>query len=278
MSIKEVMNFTELALKYKSAVAVVIGLIVLSGLVSVRQLPLQLLPNIERPQITIYNNWRSAAPQEVEEAIVQPQEEVLRSNAGVESIVSSTSRGQGRVVLNYQPGYDMSQAMLEVINRLNQAPPLPADAGEPFVSSGSDGGLPGAASVLVYAGANNPVKDMIEYQDLIDEVVEPRLSRIPGVARVNLDARRPKEVSIVINPLKAAMFGVQISDVATALARARDISAGFADVGRRRYTVRFLGEQEVNQLGRLVVGWRTEQPVYLEEVEKLKWTTLRIRA
>lgn len=78
MRIKKVVNFTELALKYKSAVAVVIGLIALSGYVSVRQLSLQLLPNIERPQITIYNNWRSAAPQEIEEAIVQPQEEVLR--------------------------------------------------------------------------------------------------------------------------------------------------------------------------------------------------------
>jgi multidrug efflux pump subunit AcrB len=122
----------------------------------------------------------------------------------------------------------------------------------------------------VYAGVNNPVKDMIEYQDLIDEVVEPRLSRIPGVARVNLSARRPKEVSIIVNPLKAAMFGVQISDVASALARARDISAGFADVGRRRYTVRFLGEQEVSQLGRLVVGWRSEQPVYLEEVAEVE--------
>ncbi len=49
MRIKKVVNFTELALKYKSAVAVVIGLIALSGYVSVRQLPLQLLPNIQRP-------------------------------------------------------------------------------------------------------------------------------------------------------------------------------------------------------------------------------------
>jgi multidrug efflux pump subunit AcrB len=262
-------NLTEAAVKHKSVVAVVIGLIVLFGYISISKLPLQLLPNVQRPQITIYNNWRSAAPQEIEEAIVQPQEDVLRFNPGVENIVSSTSRGQGRVVLNYQLGYDMSKAMLDVINRLNQAPPLPADAGEPFVASGGDGGLPGAASILVYAGENNPVKDMIEYQDLIDEVVEPRLSRIPGVAQVNLNGRRPKEVSIIVNPFKTAMLGVQISDIASALARARDISAGFADVGRRRYTVRFLGEQEVSQLGRLVVGWRSEQPIYLEEVASI---------
>jgi len=131
----------------------------------------------------------------------QPQEEVLRFNSGVESIVSSTSRGQGQVVLNYQLGYDMNQAMLDVINRLNQATPRPADSGEPFVASGGDGGLPGPASILIYAGENNPVEDMIE------EVVEPRLSRIPGVAQVNLNARRPKEVSIVLTHLKPLCWG-----------------------------------------------------------------------
>ena len=151
------MSLTNLALKYKGVVAVIIGLIVVFGYQSVRDLPLQLLPNIQQPQITIYNNWRSAAPQEVEEAIVQPQEEVLRFNAGIEDIVSSTSRGFGMVQLNYQLGFDMSQALLDVVNRLNQAPARPLDSGEPFVANGGDSGLPGAASILVYAGEGNPV-------------------------------------------------------------------------------------------------------------------------
>ncbi|MBT7370801.1 MAG: efflux RND transporter permease subunit, partial [Gammaproteobacteria bacterium] len=264
------MSLTSLAIRYKGVVAVLLGLILVFGYQSVSELPLQLLPNVQRPQITIYNNWRSAAPQEVEEAIVQPQEEVLKFNSGVEDIVSSTSRGSGRVRLNYQLGFDMSQALLDVVNRLNQAPARPLDSSEPFVANGGDSGLPGAASILVYASETNPVKDMIEYQDLIEEVVEPRLSRIPGVAQVNLDARRPKEVNVIVDPFRMSMLGVQVSDVVNALNRARDISGGFADVGRRRYTVRFLGEQEVAQLGRLVVGWRSEQPIYLDDVGQVK--------
>lgn len=264
------MSLTDLALKYKGVVVVLLGLVLVFGYQSVSQLPLQLLPNVQRPQITIYNNWRSAAPQEVEEAIVQPQEEVLQFNTGVEDIVSETSRGFGMVRLDYQLGFDMSQALLDVVNRLNQAPALPADAGEPWVANGGDSGLPGAASVLVYAGENNPVKDMIEYQDLIEEVVEPRLSRIPGVAQVNLEARRPREVNVIVDPFRMTMLGVQVSDVVTALSRARDISGGFADVGRRRYTVRFLGEQEVSELGRLVVGWRGDQPVHLDDVGEVR--------
>ena len=260
------MNITQTSVRHKGAVAVAVGLLILFGLGAVRSLPLQLLPNTESPTITIYNNWRAAAPQEIEEAIIQPQEELLRYNQGLESVVSSTSRGQGRVTLNYQLGYDMKQALLDVVNRLNQAPALPIDAGEPFVASGGDSGLPGAASVLVYAGPGNPVTDMIEYQDLIEEVVEPRLARIPGVAQVNLNGRRPKQVNIVLDPLRTALRGLQVSDVTAALASARDVSGGFADVGRRRYTVRFLGEQDLTNLTQLVVGWSGGEPVRLDQI------------
>ncbi len=263
------MSLTDLALKYKGVVAVTIGLTLIFGYQAVSELPLQLLPNVERPQITIFNNWRSAAPQEVEEAIIQPQEEVLRFNPGLEDIVSNTSRGNGNITLNYQLGFDMRQAMLDVINRLNQAPPRPLDSAEPFVASGGGNGLPGAASILVYAGEGNPVTDMVEYQDLIQEIVEPRLARIPGVAQVNLNASRPKEVNVTVDPFRMARMDVQVSDVVNALGRARDISGGFADVGRRRYTVRFLGEQDIAELGRLVVGWRNEQPIYLDDVGRV---------
>ena len=260
------MNFSRFSLDNPGTIFVVTALILVFGIVALRGLPLQLLPNITQPQITIYNNWRSAAPQEVEEVITQPQEEMLRFNGGLESIESGTSRGQGQVTLTYQLGHDMSRALLDVVNRLNQAPPLPLDAGEPFVASGGDSGLPGAASILVYANKGNPVTDMIAYQELIEEVVEPRIARIPGVAQVNLNGHRPKEVAINLDPFRAAMLGVTIADISQALQRARDVSGGFADVGRRRYTVRFLGEQDVSSLGDLVIGWRGDQPIYLREV------------
>jgi multidrug efflux pump subunit AcrB len=107
---------------------------------------------------------------------------------------------------------------------------------------------------------------MIAYQDLIDEYVEPRLSRIPGVAQVNLQGRRPQEINITIDPYKTAAMGIRISEITLALSRAKDVSGGFADVGRRRYTVRFLGEEDVSELGNLVVTWRNDQPVYLREI------------
>jgi multidrug efflux pump subunit AcrB len=264
------MNITKLSIRYGATVAVIVALVMLFGTLSLSRLPLQLLPAVSLPQITIFNNWRSAAPEEVEEAIVQPQEEMLQNNSGLESVISSTSRGQGQVNLSYRLGTDMQEALLAVINRLNQAPPMPLDAGEPFVASGGSNNLPGAATVLIYAAPGNPVTDMVSYQDLIDEIVTPRLARIPGVAKVDVQSNRKRQVNIVMNPHKAAALGIQISDIAQALNRSRDISGGFADVGRRRYTVRFLGQQQVDSLGEMVVSWRNGQAIRLSAVADIR--------
>ena len=111
---------------------------------------------------------------------------------------------------------------------------------------------------------------MVDYQDLIEDVVEPRLARIPGVAKVDVQSNRKRQVNIIINPYKAAVLGIQISDIAQVLNRSRDISGGFADVGRRRYTVRFLGQQQVDSLGDLVVSWRDGQSIQLSEIAEIR--------
>ena len=71
------MNLTKTALKNPSGVAVGVAIIVVFGIYSLSKLPVQLFPDIERPQIGIWTGWRSASPKEVESEILEPQEEVL---------------------------------------------------------------------------------------------------------------------------------------------------------------------------------------------------------
>ncbi len=68
---------TRLFINNPAAIVVVVILIAVFGLISIRELPIQLLPGVERPSISIATEWRSAAPEEIEESIVQPQEKVL---------------------------------------------------------------------------------------------------------------------------------------------------------------------------------------------------------
>jgi multidrug efflux pump subunit AcrB len=260
------MNLTDLSTRHWPSVAVAVALIALFGLLSIAALPIQLLPSIEQPQVSIANFWRAAAPEEMESSIVEPQENVLRNTPGITNLNSFISRGAGFVTLTFDVGTDIQDAKLDVINNLNQAPPRPADAVEPQVFAGGGQQAPPAASLLIRVLPQNPNKDLASYQQLIDEYVEPRLARIPGVSQVNLAGEQPREMQIAFDAYRAAALGIRINDIITTLSRATDSSGGFADVGRRQYTVRFVGQFQPHELNELIVGWSDDRPIYLSEV------------
>jgi len=260
------MNITELSTKHWPSVAVAVALVALFGLSSMTSLPIQLLPTIEEPQVSVANFWRAAAPEEMEANIIEPQENVLKNTPGLTDISSFIGRGQGFINLSFAIGTDIQAAKLDVINNLSQVPPGPADATEPQVFAGGGRNLPGAASLLVRVLPGNPNQDLSSYQGLIEEFIQPRLARIPGVSRVDLQGERPREVHITFDSYRAAALGIQINDIITTVSRATDSSGGFADVGRRQYTVRFVGQFEPGELNELIVGWSNERPIYLNEV------------
>ncbi len=261
------MNLTRLSLANTATVAVVAVLIGVAGLVSLYKLPIQLLPAIDQPQITVFTNWRGAAPADMESVVIEQQERVLRAIAGLERVESQINQGSGNVNLTFAIGTDMQRAYLDVINRLQQVPPLPRDANGPWVNLGGwdfSGG--NAASLLVRTLSEDDPRDPAEFHDVIKREVEPRLGRIPGVARVELNSHRPREVRVELDAERAAAMGIELPAIVAALNSAADVSGGFADVGRRQYTVRFLGQLPIDALGELIVAYRDERPVYLRDV------------
>ena len=260
------MNLTDLSTRQWPSVAAAVALVALFGITSIATLPIQLLPTIEEPQISVANFWRAAAPEEMEANIIEPQENVLRNTPGVTNINSFIGRGTGFVNLTFAVGTDIQTAKLDVINNLTQAPPRPGDALEPQVNVGGGGQTPGAASLLIRVLPDNPNRELSNYQKLIEDQVQPRLARIPGVSQVNLRGEQPRELHITFDSYRAAALGVQINDIIATVSRATDTSGGFADVGRRQYTVRFVGQFEPEELNELIVGWSNERPIYLNEV------------
>ncbi len=260
------MNLTDLSTRQWPSVAAAVALVALFGLTSIASLPIQLLPTIEEPQISVANFWRAAAPEEMEANIVEPQENVLRNTPGLTNINSFIGRGSGFVNLTFAVGTDIQTAKLDVINNLTQAPPRPGDALEPMVNVGGGQQTPGAASLLIRVLPDNPNRELASYQKLIEDQVEPRLARIPGVSQIQLQGEQPRELHITFDSYRAAALGIQVNDIIATVSRATDSSGGFADVGRRQYTVRFVGQFEPEQLNELIVGWSNERPIYLSEV------------
>ncbi len=257
------MNLTRLSLSNPVAVAVAVILVVLFGLISLGRLPIQLTPEVEEPEISITTNWRAAAPEEVESEIVEPQEDALRGLPGATQILSEASRGQGKVTLTFAVGTDLRRGLLEVMSRLNRVARYPTDADEPIISTVGGDSRPIAWFIVKPVAGND--RAIASYQDYIEEVVQSRFERVPGVAMSEVRGGRENELRITFDPYKAASLGIELPEVVQ-LVGAEDVSAGFADVGKRRYTVRYTGAYTAGDFDNMILAWRDGLPVYLRDV------------
>jgi len=262
------LTLTRIALGNPVAVIVAGILVVIFGTLSLMRLPIQMTPEIQRPEISIQTPWRASAPNEVESEIIEPQEDVLRSVPGLVRMSSTASFGSGSVQLEFAIGTDMNRALIEVMNRLNQVPRYPVDANEPVISVGGGSFDKAIAWFAISAkpGNETPVDS---YQDFVDEIVMTRLERVPGVSRTGAFGGRTHEVRITFDPYKAASIGLDLTSISSELGANANISAGSNEVGRRQYTVRFSGKYEVEALGDLVLAWRDGNPVRLNDIARI---------
>ena len=262
------MSWTRLALSNPTATLVAVLLVILFGGLSLSRLPIQLTPEVERPEITIRTGWRAAAPEEVEAEIIEPQEKVLRGLSGVNRIVSKAQRGQGEVSIEFLVGHDLRRGLIEVLNRLNRVPRYPDDANEPVIDT-VGGNSRAVAWFITRAGEGN-TRDIQGYKDYAEEVVQTRFERVPGVARSEVYGGREREVRITFDPYKAASLGVELPAAARLTGSNQDISGGDVSVGKRRYTLRFTGAFDAAELGGLVLEWRDGLPVRLRDVADIE--------
>src|SRR6185312_7552550 len=218
------------------AVAVFALFIGLLGMLSLSRLPLQLFPDINRPEISIQCTWRTASPEEVESELL---ENVLQGMPGVEEIEGNANPGAAQINLRFALGTDMKNALVEVIGRLNRLPPLPRDADRPSVSLGGNGNTNETLSwffVQLLPGTPGPIEAQRRF---IEDTVRARLEAIPGVASVDVNAGPPDNVRITLDLARAAALGISVPDIANRAAAANNVSGGLLDVGRRQYTLRF---------------------------------------
>jgi len=235
------MNLVESSIKYPVSVAVGVILIVLFGFIALSQVPVQLTPEVEEVEITVETVWPGASPQEVEREIVDEQEEQLKGIEGLVEMKSESFDSRGRVILKFQQDTDEDAVLLKVSNKLNQVPEYPDEAEEPvIISTGKE--QDAIAWVIFKKTSGDPAAVFLE-RDFIEDIIKPRLERIPGVASVNVFGGQEREMQVIIDPDALAARGLTLQETARALdLENQNISAGDFDEGKRRYIVRTLGE------------------------------------
>ena len=247
------MSLTRLALTRPAALWASVLLVALLGWLALQEIPVQLAPDIRQPTITVRTDWPGAAPAEIEREILIPQEEALAGLEGVEEMLAVAQQGRGRITLTFAPGTDMERARALVERRIERVRERPREAAEPDINTvGTEDNAIAWLIITARPGVSRPIHT---FRDLVEETVQRRLERIPGVAEVTLYGGARRELQVVIDPRRLAARRLTVAEVMRALQEAEvGVTAGFVAEGKRHYVVRIAAPWSTpGELARIVV-------------------------
>ncbi|MEJ2482738.1 MAG: efflux RND transporter permease subunit [Gemmatimonadota bacterium] len=244
------MSLSDLSIRRPVATSMLYVAVAVVGVVSFLRLPIDLLPDVSFPTLSVWTGYADAGPAEVERFITEPVEAALSRVPGVRSVDSGSREGQSLVRLQFYWGTDMEFAMLHVRERLdNLVGTLPESSDRPIILSSDPTNDPILA--LAVTGA-----DLADLRDLADAVFKRRLEQLDGVALAAITGGPVREIQVVVRPDLLEVHGVRVGDIADALDRANySAPGGTIRRGRFRYSLRTLGEfQDVAELRDVVVA------------------------
>lgn len=232
------MNPVAAAVRNPYTVAVGVILTVLFSVLALNRIPVQLKPTVDTPQINVSTGFRGAGAVEVEEQVTRELEEVLQTVEGLVEMSSESGAGRSAITLEFELGTDTRLALIDVINKLSRVPRLPDEADEPRVEiASSDESQPVMWVAVESSYAANYLRRVVE------EDVEPRLERIPGVSSLLIVGGSPREVQVRIDPQELVAHGVGLNELVTALTRGNvNVRGGTIETRTRQLVVRTVGK------------------------------------
>jgi len=252
--------------------------VLLFGLIALFRMPVQLVPDVEKPQITVVTPWIGASPEEVEQEIIHEQEEMLKSVENLRKLTSKSFNSRGEVLLEFQVGVDKNTALLDVANKLEQVQEYPENVDEPVISAVNTSDRPIAWFTLrSLPGTDINIHDL---RDFAEDYIESRFERVPGVANSNIFGGAEREMQVIIDPHVLASRQLTIMDVRNVLIATNiNISGGDIDEGKNRFVVRTLGQfKSIEEIENLVIVRRDDIPVYIRDIAKVELGYKKLQA
>lgn len=233
------MNIGKFSVTRPVAVTMRIAALVLLGYICLLRIPIDLLPRIQIPTISVGVNWPNTPPEDMEAQITEPIEQSVSTVQGI-SLVSSTSQlGTSNVKVQFNYGADLDQASLDVIQAVQRAQghfPVDPTISVPTVLKFDPDSLP----ILNYGITGDP--DLVHLRDVLTNQISPLIESAGGVAQVNLAGGYPRAIIVNVDPNKLQSFGITMEAVSNRL-RQENISlpAGSAKEGNTQYNIRSVG-------------------------------------
>ncbi|MGB5304588.1 MAG: efflux RND transporter permease subunit, partial [Gemmatimonadota bacterium] len=258
------MNFlTHISIRRPVATAMFFLIVVTVGVVGLRYLPVDLLPNIEFPRLAVWVGYPNVGPEEMESIITDPLENSLSGIPNMERMTSRSEEGRSVVSLEFARGTNLDEAANDIraaLDRLRDD--LPLEASPPGIWKFD----PNAREIVSISATST--RDLEQLTRILEREIGKRFEQIPGVGAIEINGGIHREVRVQLRRDRLKAAGLTASDVQQALARENvQLPGGNVKEGLTDRYVRTLGEfSSIDEIRAAVVTSRDGRPIRVRDV------------
>jgi HAE1 family hydrophobic/amphiphilic exporter-1 len=269
------MSIPRTAIQRPVTMFMICGVVILLGVMSLARLPVDLMPDITYPSLTVRVSYPGVGPLEMEELVTRPIEQAVSATSGVERLESTSSEGSSRVTLNFAWGTDLNEAADDVRNRLDRVRGrLPEEADPPVMFK-----FDANASPIMGVGVEGNF-DRVTLREMAENDLSPRLERVPGVASVSVEGGLRRQIHVELSKEKITALELPVNRIVQLLrSENQNVPLGEIDEGDRTYLLRSQGQfASLSEIENLVVMTPGGVPVYLRDIAKVSDSTEDLRS
>ena len=266
------MNMPRFTVTHPVFTSMVMLIMVILGSFTLMRTSIDLMPELSLPTLTVITTYENASPEEIEELITKPIEEILAAIPGVETLSSTSREGQSVIRVSFIWGTDLDGAANDIrdgFGRIREF--MPADADEPIMLKFDTNAFP-----VMILGIGSKL-DALTLRKLIDEQIKFRLERLKGVAAINIWGGLEREIQVQIYPDKIRALRLSLDEVVQALRTANvTLPAGSIDRGNANIRIRIPGRfDNLDEIRGTLIANRGG-PIYLHQIADVVDTTAKI--
>ena len=272
------MSIPRFAIQRPVMMAMISSIIVLIGAISLNRLPVDLLPDISQPTVNVRVNYTGVGPLEMEELITRPIEQQLSAVAGLEQMNSTSSEGNSNIQVNFVWGTDLGEAMDDIRTRIDRVRGrLPEDADPPVIQKFDSNAAPILGLAVESADGS---LDRVALRELAENVLSPRLERVPGVGAVTVGGGLRRQIHVELSREKITALDLSVDRVVQVIrTENQNIPIGEVYRGDRSLLLRSQGQfSDLEQIRNLVILTKNGVPVYLRDIADVVDSTEDVRS
>ncbi|MDD3627129.1 MAG: efflux RND transporter permease subunit [bacterium] len=267
------MNIPEFSVKRSVTTAMIYIGIAIAGIIALRTLPLDLMPDITIPAISVITVYSGASPEDIEKKVTEPVEETLSTIPDVKTVTSRSEENVSSVTLEFEWGTDLTEASNDIRDKLDMlSMVLPEDVESPILFKFDMSQMP-----VIFLGFTAP-EGYPNFYETVEEKIKKPLERTPGVGLVAMRGGQEKQVRIDVDYEKLKIYNLTLDMIINSLGAANlSMPGGTVEYGQKELLVRVPGEFEtIDEIRELVLLSQGSRIIRLKDVANVYMGTKEI--